>query len=80
MPNTGPSKGFLSKIFGSNKRTEDIELSNESGRRDKRLPKEKKKKPGIIENFQNMKKHLNPLDEAASIMNQGIKDSKKRKS
>lgn len=35
MPDTSPSKGFLAKIFGS--KAKDIELPNESKKKDKRL-------------------------------------------
>lgn len=38
---TSPSKGILARILGKKKNDEDIELPNESGRTDKRLPKKK---------------------------------------
>jgi hypothetical protein len=41
MPSTSPSKGFLKKIFGKDT-DDDIELPNESGKTDRRLPKKKK--------------------------------------
>lgn len=78
MPDTGPSQGFLSKIFGKKKRTEDIELPNESGRRDKRLPKPKEKSNGIIENFKTMKERINPMDRAAKIMGSSVEEHKKK--
>ena len=40
MAKTSPSKGLLSRFFGS-KTDSDIELPNESGKTDKRLPKKK---------------------------------------
>lgn len=41
MAKTSPSKGLLSKLFGK-ETDDDIELPNESGKTDKRLPKKKK--------------------------------------
>lgn len=42
MAKTSPSKGLLARFFGAKDSTEDIELPNESGKTDKRLPKKKK--------------------------------------
>lgn len=45
MAETSPSRGMLSRIFGS--KPKDIELPNESGRTDKRLKKKKNEMPKL---------------------------------
>ncbi len=53
MAKTSPSKSLLSKLFGKDT-DDDIELPNESGKRDKRLPK-KSPLEGIMEGYKTLK-------------------------
>jgi hypothetical protein len=55
MAKTSPSKKLLSMLFGTSDSEEgDIELPNESGKRDKRLPK-KSPLAGIMEGYKTLK-------------------------
>ena len=71
MADTGPSKSLLSRLFSSfgKKEQTDIELPNESGKRDPYLPKEvkkkKKKTDSILANYNNS---YNPFKRIGNVI------------
>ena len=75
MADTGPSEGFLSRIFRSFSTKKeprgDIELPNESGRRDPSLPKKVKKKKTALQEFSSK---YNPFQRISDAMTPKDKD------
>lgn len=54
---------MMDSMMGSKGR--DIELPNESGRVDPRLPK---KKPSLVEHMRKKKRQVNPFDRVADVL------------